>query len=67
MKKLMIKKIWRIIWTMIVFFVTSYALVLIFFPEDDCMSQLGLAILWTISSTILTVYFNRRAKNKGEQ
>lgn len=67
MKKLMIKKIWRIIWTMIVFFVTSYALALVFFPEDDCMSRLRLAILWTISSTILAVYFNRRTKNKGEQ
>lgn len=63
----MIKRIWRFFWRLILWFVTSYALVLIFFPEDDCMSRLRLAILWTISSTILMVYFNRKAKNKGEQ
>ena len=60
----MIKRIWRFFWRLILWFVISYALVLIFFPGDDCMSQLGLAVLWTISSTILTVYFNRRTKNK---
>lgn len=60
----MIKRIWRFFWRLILWFVTSYALVLIFFPEDDCMPRLRLAILWTISSTILTVYFNQRAKNK---
>lgn len=63
----MIKRIWRFFWRFILWFVTSYALALVFFPEDDCMSRLRLAILWAISSTILAVYFNRKAKNKGEQ